>query len=103
MGTNQVQVSFDIKNTGKQDGAEVAQVYVHDVDASVPRPYKELKGYDKVFLKRGESKRVTIELKADAFSFYDIKRHDFIVEPGEFEILVGSSSDHILLKNKINL
>ncbi|EKY04092.1 putative beta-glucosidase [Hoylesella saccharolytica F0055] len=102
-GTNQVRVSFDIKNTGKHDGAEVAQVYVHDVDASVPRPYKELKGYDKVFLKRGETKRVTIELKADAFSFYDIKRHDFVVEPGEFEILVGSSSDHIVLKDKINL
>ena len=61
-GVNRVKVTFDISNTGKMDAAEVAQVYVHDVKSSVPRPYKELKGYEKVFLKKGETKRVTIEL-----------------------------------------
>lgn len=71
-GVNRVKVTFDISNTGKMDAAEVAQVYVHDVKSSVPRPYKELKGYEKVFLKKGETKRVTIELEDDAFSYYDM-------------------------------
>ena len=52
-GEHQVTVSFDIENTGKMDASEVAQVYVHDVQSSVPRPLKELKGYEKVFLKKG--------------------------------------------------
>lgn len=69
-GVNRVKVTFDMSNTGKMDAAEVAQVYVHDVKSSVPRPYKELKGYEKVFLKKGETKRVTIELEDDAFSYY---------------------------------
>lgn len=71
-GVNRVKVTFDMSNTGKMDAAEVAQVYVHDVKSSVPRPYKELKGYEKVFLKKGETKRVTIELEDDAFSYYDM-------------------------------
>ena len=57
-GGSRVTVSFDIKNTGKMDAAEAAQVYVRDVECSVPRPLKELKGYDKVYLKKGETKRV---------------------------------------------
>ena len=61
-GEHQVTVSFDIENTGKMDASEVAQVYVHDVQSSVPRPLKELKGYEKVFLKKGEKKRVSVEI-----------------------------------------
>lgn len=74
-------VSFDVRNTGRRDGAEVAQLYVSDLAASVPRPVRELKGYEKVFLKRGETKRVEILLPHDAFAFYDTVRHDFVVEP----------------------
>lgn len=102
-GVNRVKVTFDISNTGKMDAAEVAQVYVHDVKSSVPRPYKELKGYEKVFLKKGETKRVTIELEDDAFSYYDMDKQRFVVEKGDFEILVGTSSECLLLKGSITL
>ena len=102
-GVNRGKVTFDISNTGKMDAAEVAQVYVHDVKSSVPRPYKELKGYEKVFLKKGETKRVTIELEDDAFSYYDMDKQRFVVEKGDFEILVGTSSECLPLKGSITL
>ena len=96
-------VSFDVRNTGRRDGAEVAQLYVSDLAASVPRPVKELKGYEKVFLKRGETKRVEILLPHDAFAFYDTVRHDFVVEPGDFLIQVGASSRDLRLKGTIRV
>lgn len=102
-GVNRVKVTFDMSNTGKMEAAEVAQVYVHDVKSSVPRPYKELKGYEKVFLKKGETKRVTIELEDDAFSYYDMDKQRFVVEKGDFEILVGTSSECLPLKGSITL
>lgn len=100
---HRMKVSFDIKNTGRMDASEVAQVYVHDVVASVPRPLKELKGYEKVFLKKGESKRLSIELNEDAFSYYDMDRHQFIIEKGDFEIWVGPVSNQLPLKATIRL
>ena len=96
-------VSFDVRNTGRRDGAEVAQLYVSDLAASVPRPVRELKGYEKVFLKRGETKRVEILLPHDAFAFYDTVRHDFVVEPGDFLIQVGASSRDLRLKGTIRV
>lgn len=102
-GEHQVTVSFDIENTGKMDASEVAQVYVHDVQSSVPRPLKELKGYEKVFLKKGEKKRVSVVLDEDAFSFYDMNQHRFVVEKGDFEILVGPASSQLPLKATVEL
>ena len=102
-GEHQVTVSFDIENTGKMDASEVAQVYVHDVQSSVPRPLKELKGYEKVFLKKGEKKRVSIVLNEDAFSFYDMNQHRFVVEKGDFEILAGPASSQLPLKTTVKL
>lgn len=99
----EVTVSFDVTNTGEMAASEVAQVYVHDVQCSVPRPYKELKGYDKVFLKRGETRRLSIRLQEDAFSFYDVDSHSFKFEPGEFQILVGPSSASLPLQADIRL
>lgn len=102
-GEYQVTVSFDIKNTGKMNASEVAQVYVRDVESSVPRPLKELKGYEKVFLKKGETKRIAIVLDKDAFSYYDMNRHEFVVEKGAFEILVGPASNQLPLKATVEL
>ena len=85
-------VQFDIKNTGKRDGAEAAQIYVRDLESSLPRPEKELKGFEKVFLKAGEKKTVSIKLNKDAFAFYDPKNSMWTAEKGDFKILVGSSS-----------
>lgn len=100
---NKISVNFTVKNTGKRDGSEVAQVYVSDLVSSTPRPIKELKGFEKVSLKPGESKNVIIILDDEAFAFYDIDKHKFIVEPGEFEILVGNSSTNLPLHASISL
>ena len=96
-----VDVAFDLKNTGKYDAAEVAQVYVSDVESSVPRPMKELKGFEKIMLKKGETQRVTIHLPTDAFKFYDIDKHGFVLEPGLFNIMVGGSSDSLPLSGSV--
>jgi beta-glucosidase len=95
-----VTVSFNIRNVGQQEGAEIAELYVGDSHASVSRPAKELKGFAKVNLRPGESKRVTVQLDRRAFSFYDVKKHAWSAEPGEFAILVGSSSAKIELQGK---
>ena len=98
---NGVEVSFDIKNMGKCDAAEVAEVYVSDVSSSVPRPKKELKGFEKIMIKKGETKRVTLQLPKDAFTFYDIDTHKFVLEPGLFNIWVGGSSDNLPLVGSV--
>lgn len=100
---NKVSVEFDIKNTGKVAGAEVAQVYVKDIKSSIPRPLKELKGFEKVYLKNGETKHVIIELDSSSFAFYDVDKKDFIVESGNFEIMVGTSSENILMSSTIQI
>ena len=100
---NCLTVSFTVKNTGKYDAAEVAQIYVGDADCSVPRPLKELKGFEKIMLKKGESKTLKIELNDESYSFFDIISNKFMSEPGEFTISVGASSKDIRLSQKINL
>jgi len=93
-------VSFDIKNAGKQGGKEVAQVYVRDAKSSLVRPEKELKAFAKVALQAGETKTIHLQLDREAFWFYDPLHGGWIVEPGEFEILVGASSQDIRLTGK---
>ena len=96
-------VSFDIKNTGKVAAAEVAQVYVSDDVCSLVRPEKELKGFDKVYLKAGETKRVSVRLDDEAFRFFDPIERQFKVEAGDFTIKVGSSSADICLTGKLTV
>ena len=96
-------VSFDVKNTGKVAGAEVAQVYVGDDKCSLVRPAKELKGFDKVYLKAGETKRVSVRLDDEAFRFFDPIQRKFVVEPGDFTIKVGASSADIRLTGKLTV
>jgi beta-glucosidase len=98
-----VSISFEVKNTGNRAATEVAELYVGDSHASVPRPVKELKGFAKVNLKPGESRRVTLTLDRRAFSFYDVQKKDWSAEPGDFTILVGGSSDNIQLQGKFTL
>ena len=93
-----VTVSFELANTGSRDGAEVAQVYVSDDHAHVPRPQKELKGFAKVFLKQGESRRVNVQLDRRAFAYYDTVAKGWTVDPGNFVIRVGGSSDKVALE-----
>lgn len=96
-------VKFNLRNTGKQQAAEVAQVYVSDVECSAPRPVKELKGFEKIELRPGQSRTVEILLPSDSFMYYDINRHEFVLEPGQFDIFVGNSSDNLPLKASIAL
>jgi beta-glucosidase len=96
-------VSFDIRNTGNVDGKEIAQVYVSDIESRLPRPLKELKGFAKVALKKGECRRVSVEMDRRAFQYYDHTANSWILEPGRFEILVGSSASSILLRETIEL
>jgi beta-glucosidase len=98
-----ITVFFNVKNTGSREGAEVAEVYVGDSHASVPRPVKELKGFAKVHLRPGESKRVTVSLDRRAFSFYDVEKNNWKAEAGKFSILVGSSSEKIELQGEFTL
>ena len=98
-----VTVSFDVKNTGTREGAEVAELYVGDSHASVPRPVKELKGFSRVPLFPGETRHVTLHLNRRSFSYYDVKSHAWKADPGEFAILVGSSSEQIELRGKFTL
>lgn len=102
-GKNTATVTFMVKNTGNTDGAEVAQLYIHDVVTPVERPVKELKGFTKVFLKKGETKEFKITLDQAAFSYYKTTLKDFGYDPGEFEILIGASSNDIRLKKTISL
>jgi beta-glucosidase len=98
-----VKVSVDVKNTGKREGDEVVQLYVHDVVCSVVRPTKELRGFQRISLKAGEVKTITLTLPGEKLAFYDEKTHGFVVEPGTFEVLVGSSSEDIRLKGKFDV
>lgn len=98
-----VWVEFEVVNTGRRAGAEVAQVYVGDEESSLPRPLKELKGFSKVFLKAGEKRRVKVTLPASAFSFYDPARGGWVLEAGEFDIAVGASSRDVRLEGRVRL
>ena len=90
--------TVSVTNTGKVAGSETVQLYIHDCESSLPRPYKELKGFKKVYLLPGETKEVTITIGNDALSFYDDKAASWTTEPGQFEALIGNASDNIVSK-----
>lgn len=95
------EVSFEVKNTGTREGADVAQIYVGDTHAKVPRPAKELKGFSKVNLRPGETKKVSVILDSRALSYYDVHAKQWRAEPGDFIVLVGRSSEQIELRGKL--
>lgn len=98
-----ITVSVAVKNTGKRKGDEVVQLYVHDVTSSVKRPSKELRGFERISLNSGEKKTVKFEVPAEKLAFYDEKTHRFVVEPGLFDIMVGSSSEDTRLQDKVEV
>ena len=103
-GTNEiVTAQFEIENTGKRAGAEVAQLYVHEKDPRLVRPEKELKGFRKVFLQPGEKQTVSIPLNQGSFSYYDDGKKAWVAQPDSFEIQVGSSSRDLRLRDNFNL
>ena len=95
-------ISFDITNTGKRDGEEVPQLYIHDKIASTVQPMKQLKKFTRIMIHANETKTITFSLNYDDFSIInkDMKR---VVEPGVFEIMIGKSSDNIVLKDEFEM
>ena len=88
---DKISFSIPVTNTGNVAGAEVVQLYIQDVESSVDRPLKELKGFEKVWLQPGETKTVRFSIGKDALSFFDAEKHEWVAEPGEFKALVGAS------------
>ena len=97
------EATFTLKNTGKMDGAEVAQLYVSKPDGDVFRPAKELKGFAKVFLKAGESKKVTIKLDDKAFRYFNVDTNRFEVEGGDWIVMIGASVADIKLSGTVSV
>ena len=96
-------VSVDVTNTGTVTGKEVVQLYVHDHESRLVRPYKELKGFAKVSLQPGETQTVTLTLDSRAFAYYDPAHHQWVTEDGQFDILVGASSADIRCRATVSL
>ena len=92
-----------VTNTGNCAGAEVVQLYISDLKSSLPRPVKELKAFQKVFLQPGETRNVSLTITADALSYYDDGLQKWVVEPGAFNALIGSSSDRLSQKARFSV
>lgn len=99
---NEKTVEFTLKNTGDYDGAEVVQLYIGDPVSTVPRPIKELKKFEKVFLKSGEERRIRFKLEKEDFAYYNVTLHDWVAENGRFDVYIGSSSRDIRLFGSLN-
>ncbi len=93
-----VKVSFTIKNSGKSDGDDVAQVYYRHVNSKVPQPKFSLCGFSRVSVKSGGATEVTVQVPAERLRYWDTEKKQYVVEPGDYEILVGAASDDIRLK-----
>lgn len=98
-----ITVTVDVTNTGSCEGKEVVQLYIHDATNAVRRPIKELKGFEKVSLKPGETKTVSFTLDYRSFAWYHTDMHDWFAAAGSYEVLIGSSSREILLSETIHL
>ena len=103
MGTAAMTVEFDVTNTGTRKGAEVAQVYVGDPHPKVPRPIRELKGFERVELAPGETRHLTVPLDARSFSYYDVAGKKWVVDPGHFTIEAGDNVDSLPLKDTVEI
>jgi len=99
---NNIVISATITNTGSRKGAEVVQLYLHDESASVERPLKELKGFNRVELAPGESNIVTFTLTPRDLSFWDINTNNWLAETGQFNVMLGSSHTDIRLQTSFN-
>ncbi|MEZ4908470.1 MAG: glycoside hydrolase family 3 C-terminal domain-containing protein [Saprospiraceae bacterium] len=90
-----INITVDVSNTGGYDGKEIVQLYIRDIVGSVTRPVKELKGFEKIFIKKGETKTVSFSITTDDLKFYDYNLN-YIAEPGEFEVFVGGNSEDVM-------
>jgi beta-glucosidase len=101
--TDTLQVSFDIKNVGDREGSDVAQLYTHQRQSSTYQPIQSLRAFERVSLQPGESKHIQLDLPLSELAFYDIHSKAFRVEPGVFDLMIGTASDDIRLRSHINV
>jgi beta-glucosidase len=101
--TGQVEIAFDITNTGQRAGSDVAQLYTHQQHSSVVQPIKSLRAFERVTLEPGESKHLKFELPAALLAYYDVRSKSFVIEPGTFKLLIGSSSEDIRLRGRFEV
>ena len=96
-------IKVPVTNTGKVAGAEVVQLYISDVESSVDRPVKELKGFDKIYLEPGQTGTVSFTIGRDALSFFDAEKHEWVAEPGKFKALIAASAADIRQEAEFSL
>jgi beta-glucosidase len=101
--TGLIDVSFDLQNTGSRSGSEVAQMYVHQEKSNVVQPIKSLRGFQRIVIEPGVSKHVTLSLPISELSYYDVVTRKFVVAPGMFDVMIGSSSEDIRLRTKLEV
>jgi beta-glucosidase len=101
--TGEIQVAFDLQNSGSRAGSEVVQLYVHQAKSNVVQPIKSLRGFQRLTLEPGETKHITMQLPASQLSYYDVATHKFIVAPGTFNVMIGSASDDIRLRTDLEV
>jgi beta-glucosidase len=99
----EIKISVDVKNTGMMAGEEVVQLYARFPDSKIERPARQLKAFTRVPVSQGDTKTVTLNLRAEDLAYWNEKDHAFTVEPGPVEIMVGSSSQDIKLKKIIQV
>jgi beta-glucosidase len=99
----EITVSVDVHNTGSLTGDEVVQMYISHVNSRVERPIQELKGFERVTLSPGETKTVSLLLKADALAYWDSEKGAFNLEPDQVQVKIGSSSANIVLEHRIRV
>jgi beta-glucosidase len=100
-GSGSVTVSFDVQNTGQRAGDEVAQLYIHDPANAAAHPSERLRGFQRISLKPGESKSVSLEVPASRLAYWDVPSHSYIAQPGAYDVLVGASSADIRLRDQL--
>jgi len=98
---DKIEVSFDIKNAGDRGGSDVAQLYTHQQRSAVVQPIKSLRAFERVTLQPGETKHLQITLPASQLAFWDVRSRSFTVDPGAFDVMVGSSSEDIRLRDRL--
>lgn len=99
----QYKVTFNIKNVGKYEGAEISQLYIAPIDSKIDKPVKELKRFNKVYLKPNEEKTITMHFSVDDLRYFDVKSDNWKLESGKYNIQIGSSSENIKLENSIEV
>jgi beta-glucosidase len=102
-GNGTVQVKVDVKNTGQRPGDEVVQMYVHNPDTTQVQPKEQLQGFERIRLKPGETKTVTFSLPVEQLAYWDTKKHEYAINPGTFDVMIGSASDDLPQKGTFDV